>query len=334
MISFELGVDDLADTRFAISPVQEILCSLWALRDPGRYALHLPWRRAALAATEPDDLTILLALVGESRALPDFLTPRPESFAPAAEDQIAQIRRTPVSIVRRDIRATHAPGPLPVPVRDADAPQDADVRRLRDLLCDVLVRYWDRTLRPDWPRMRTLLEADVVYRARRLAVGGARSLFADMHPSVTWEVGALRIDRMIGRHRVAAAGRGLLLLPSVFAYKPIPPMSPDEPPWLAYPARGIATLWAAPPHASAAALSALIGAPRARLLHLLAEPLPTIEIANRLRVTPGAVSQHLRVLHGAGLVSRARSGRLVLYRRSALGDELAGLTPAADGQPG
>lgn len=327
MISFELDVDDLADTRFALSPVQEILCSLWTLRDPGRYALHLPWRRAALAATTPDDLTVLLALVGESRALPDFLTPRPESFTPAVEDQLARIRRTPVEIVRRDLLATHAPGRLPAPVRDAETPRDADVRRLRDMLCEVLLRYWDRALQPDWPRMRSLLEADVVYRARQLAVGGARSLFVDMHPNVTWHDGVLRIDRMIGRHRVAAAGRGLLLLPSVFAYKPVPPMSPDESPWLAYPARGIATLWATPPSASAAALSALIGAPRARLLHLLAEPLPTIEIARRLRVTPGAISQHLRVLHGAGLVSRARSGRLVLYRRSALGDELADSAP-------
>ncbi|MFG1928059.1 ArsR family transcriptional regulator [Cryptosporangium sp. NPDC048952] len=324
MIHFDLDVDDLADTRFAISPVQETLCSLWVLRDPGRYALHLPWRRAALAATDTDDLTTLLALVGESRALPDFLTPRPGSFAPTMEEQIAQVRRTPLDIVRRDMLATHAPGPLPIPVRDADSPHDADVRRLRDVLCDVVVRYWDRTLRPDWPRMRTLLEADVVYRARRLAVGGARSLFADIHTNVTWEDGALRIDRMIGRHRVAADGRGLLLLPSIFAYKPIPPMSPDEPPWLAYPARGIATLWTTTPHATSAALSALIGVPRTRLLRLLEEPLPTIDIAHRLRVTPGAISQHLRVLHGAGLVNRARSGRLVLYRRSSLGDELIG----------
>jgi hypothetical protein len=42
MIRFLLDVEDLANTRFAISPLQETLGSLWALRDPGRYALHLP----------------------------------------------------------------------------------------------------------------------------------------------------------------------------------------------------------------------------------------------------------------------------------------------------
>ena len=47
-----------------------------------------------------------------------------------------------------------------------------------------------------------------------------------------------------------------------------------------------------------------------------------MELARRLRVTPSAVSQHLRVLHATGLVTRARDGRQVLYRRSGLADRL------------
>ncbi|MEU5995094.1 ArsR family transcriptional regulator [Spirillospora sp. NPDC047418] len=39
-------------------------------------------------------------------------------------------------------------------------------------------------------------------------------------------------------------------------------------------------------------------------------------------MTPSAVSQHLRILHDAGLLTRARDGRHVLYRRSPLGDQL------------
>ncbi|MEV4811411.1 hypothetical protein AB0J96_16380 [Micromonospora avicenniae] len=61
------------------------------------------------------------------------------------------------------------------------------------------------------------------------------------------------------------------------------------------------------------------------------------------------MSQYLRVLHATGLVTRARHGRHVLYRRSRLGDQLAapahgplrprsvnGLPPAppAGGPPG
>ncbi|MFD0573580.1 ArsR/SmtB family transcription factor [Kitasatospora gansuensis] len=70
------------------------------------------------------------------------------------------------------------------------------------------------------------------------------------------------------------------------------------------------------------ALELLLGAPKARLLALLDEPTSTTELAARLGVTPGAVSQHLTVLHATRLVTRTRSGRLVLYARSPLGDQL------------
>ncbi|MFF4778143.1 helix-turn-helix domain-containing protein [Microtetraspora fusca] len=210
--------------------------------------------------------------------------------------------------------------------RDRDATADeASVVRLRDAVCDLLRQYWEIAVKPMWPQMRLVLEADMTYRARQLAVGGARLLFAGMHPSLRWHDGVLHIDKMISHHRVAAAGRGLLLMPSVFAHKPAPPLSPEEPPSLVYPSRGVATLWTAAPATDEPALVSLLGPPRARLLRLLEEPLPTAELARRLRATPSAVSQHLRVLYATGLVTRARDGRQVLYRRSSLGDRLAGV---------
>lgn len=327
MISFELDVEDLADTRFAISPLGETVCSLWVLHEPGRYALHLPWLRFVHRNLDGLDTRLLLSLVGESRALPDFLTPRPRSFAPAVDEELATVRATPLEIVRRDLLATHAPGPLPDVLRDAAAPGEGPILALLDAICDLLQHYWEMALEPAWPQMRLVLEADMMYRARQLATGGARLLFADMHPNLRWRDGVLHIDEMIGSHRVLASGRGLLLIPSLFAYKPVPPLSPDEPPWLAYPSRGVATLWAPPPEADATALASLLGSPRARLLRLLGEPLPTVEIARRLRVTPSAVSQHLQVLHATGLATRTRDGRYVLYRRSSLGDQLAGPQP-------
>jgi len=59
------------------------------------------------------------------------------------------------------------------------------------------------------------------------------------------------------------------------------------------------------------------------MLTALAEPCSTTALARRLQITPGAVSQHLSVLHDAGLVTRSRVGRLVLYRRNRSGDMLA-----------
>ncbi|WP_214415501.1 ArsR/SmtB family transcription factor [Sphaerisporangium fuscum] len=322
MISFVLGVEDLADTRFALSPLHETVLSLRVLRDPGLYALHLPWRRSVLGELAALDTRLLMSLVAEKLTLPDFLTPRPAGFAPAFEEELAVVRATSPDLVRRDLLAAHAPGPLPEVLREAC---DTSVAELRDSVCELLRQYWDLAIRPRWPQMRLVLEADMTYRARRLAVGGARLLFADMHPNLRWHDGVLHVDKVMGGYRTEASGRGLLLVPSVFAHKPAPPVSPEEPPLLAYPSRGVATLWAEAPAADAAALTSLLGAPRARLLGLLGEPLPTVEIARRLRVTPSAVSQHLRVLHATGLVTRARDGRQVLYRRSDLGDRLTGL---------
>ncbi|MFE5164221.1 ArsR/SmtB family transcription factor [Streptomyces sp. NPDC056697] len=323
MISFVLDVEDLADTRFAVSPLNETVFSLRVLHDPGLSAVHLPWRRSVLGGLGGLDTELLMSLVARRRTLPDFLTPRPASFAAAFEDELAVVRRTPPGLVRRDLPATHAPDPLPPALRDATAADDAPVAALRDTICALLRQYWEIAIKPRWPQMRLVVEADMTYRARQLAMGGARLLFADMHPNLRWHNGVLYIAKMISRHQVAASGRGLLLLPSVFAHKPAPPVSPEEPPSLVYPSRGVATLWASAPTDGAPALVSLIGAPRARLLGLLDEPLPTVELARRLRVTPSAVSQHLRVLHATGLVTRARHGRQVLYRRSTLGDRLA-----------
>ncbi|MGW7027853.1 ArsR family transcriptional regulator [Streptomyces xanthophaeus] len=338
MISFELGVEDLAHTRFAVSPLGETVLSLRVLRDPGLSALHLPWRRSVLGRIGELDTELLLSLVAQRLTLPDFLTPRPTSFEPAFEEELDLVRRTPPDLVRRDLHAAHEPAPLPAPLHAATASGDGPVTALRDTLCTLLHRYWELAVQPFWTQIRLVAEADMTYRARQLARGGARLLFADVHPQLRWEAdgarGVLHVDRTIGGYHTKASGRGLLLVPSVFAHKPAPPVGPQEPPSLLYPSRGVATLWAPLPAddpagrgAAGPAVRALLGAPRARLLGLLAEPLATIELARRLRVTPSAVSQHLSVLYAAGLVTRARQGRQVLYRRSPLGDQLTAGRP-------
>lgn len=340
MIRIELGVEDLANTRFGISPLAETVLSLRALVDPSQHTLHLPWLRAVGTRLDASDAHLLRSLVGPSlippdfrgtpsRALPDFLTPRPARFAPHIEDELATIRATASEIVRRDLLATHAPDPVPQPLQSVIRPGRRATVRLLSAICDALHRYWEGALAPSWPAMRLVLEADTTHRARQLATGGARLLFADMHPNIRWSDGALSITEMIGQHTVAADGRGLLLMPSIFAPKPAPPLDPAEPPSLTYPSRGISTLWAPPPEPDPTALVDLLGRTRALLLQMLDEPLPTVEIARRLKITPSAVSQHLQVLHTTGLLTRARDRRHVLYRRASIGDQLIGNTDQA-----
>lgn len=335
MIRIELGVEDLVNTHFGISPLTETVFSLWALTDPSRHTLHLPWLRAARGHLDPDDARLLSALVGParippdfrgnpSRPLPDFLTPRPVRFISRFQDELRVVRATPADIVRRDLVATHAPGPPPHELRPATSSDDPTIAVLLNAICDALERHWEQSLAPSWADMQLVLEADTTYRARQLATGGALLLFTDIHPNLRWSDGVLSITEMVDHHTVAAAGRGLLLIPSIFAYKPVPPLDPDEPPSVAYPSRGIGTLWSPPPEPDVAALVDLLGRTRAVLLEMLEEPLATVELARRLKVTPSAVSQHLQVLHATDLIIRDRDRRQVLYRRSPIGDQLHG----------
>jgi DNA-binding transcriptional ArsR family regulator len=118
-------------------------------------------------------------------------------------------------------------------------------------------------------------------------------------------------------------------------------VDPPWPPALIYPARGVAALWeqsgrAAPGRAApgrerpGTALDRLLGPSRAAVLIALEEPASTTQLVATLGQSLGGIGDHLAVLREAGLISRARSGRSVLYRRTPVGDALA----AADGGAG
>jgi len=318
MIEMRLRVADLAETSFAVSPLQETVFSLWVWRAPGRQAFHLPWRRASAAAWGGCDVEMLDALVAPRRWVPDFLTPRPATPLTEFAAELAIVGATPAQRVADGLLTAYDGAPLPAVL--GGRPDVALARMVA-----ALSEYWQACLEPWWPRIRAVLEADIVYRSRQLALGGARALFADLDSRVRWADGVLYVDRLPGvDYVIDIDGRGLPLVPSLFCRGAITYISAEEPPLITYPARGRATVWQTADVATDAALAELLGVPRARLLTLLDRPASTTELAHRLAVSPSAVSQHLRVLRAAGLLARARSGRAVLYLRSPLGDQLVG----------
>lgn len=112
----------------------------------------------------------------------------------------------------------------------------------------------------------------------------------------------------------AAAQVDLALL---YAAVPVPTQ-----PALRYPTRGIGTLWEARHIPPPAALADVLGSSRARLLAEPDTPASTAGLARRTGLSPGGVSQHLSLLRAAGLVARHRTGRVVLYARTARGEAL------------
>ncbi|MFD5088453.1 ArsR/SmtB family transcription factor [Kitasatospora sp. NPDC058406] len=325
MHRFKLGLADLATTWFACSPIQEASLSLRMWTHPGVYAFQSPAFERLRPAFERLDSTLLLSLVSPNRWVPDFLTPRPVTPSPDFRTELATVRALPPEQLRPELELTFQLDRRPMPAVLADGL--ADPARLLARIADALEEYWECCLAPGWwPQARAVLEADLVYRARVLAQQGAAALFADLDRRLHWADGLLSINRhwSDGDGEITVDGRGLVLVPTFFARGAITMISNDRAPQISYPARGQAGMADPRPPATPRALEQLLGAPKSRLLTLLAEPATTTDLAYRLGVTAGAVSQHLAVLHATGLVTRARHGRSVLYARSPLGDELAG----------
>lgn len=320
-MEYVLSEQDLLDVRFAISPLGELTLSLRALHDPGRYPWHLPFVRRVLAQVDPVDLAMLRALTNQRAWTPDYLTPAPTSPLTRFADQLDQIRRTPPAEVARDLAGVHGER---LPTELAGDPAAAGHR-----IADTLGRYWDVVFAPVWDRMRTVLEADVVYRGRVMTDQGPAQMFSGLSERITFDSPAVRIavPRPQPR-RVETGGRGLTLCPSLFVARTAVPIYDDATPLIMYAARGVGTLWEPGSAAPApAALAAVIGEVRARLLTELTEltePASSTELALRSGVTASAVNQHLRALRAAGLLTAARHGRSMLYRRSELGDGLVG----------
>jgi len=335
LIRIELGQEDLLASRFALSPLGELGNLLHHLGNSAGHPNRLPppvrarWSgRFAEMRAEPG-IRAMLAL--QSRAYSaDFVAPPPAGMAQTIADDLAVVRATPAALAREEIgRALHQ-GRQP----DRDVQAFLTGQDVVGRLADALETAWTQLIGPDWPQLRAIIERDVVHRAGQLTRAGWAAALTGMHDDVAWRNGGLEIRRPEAGHAVLG-GRGLLFVPSVFVYPGLAVYL--DPPWrpaLVYPARGSAALWEQQPAAMPGSLQRLLGASRARLLLTLDEPASTTQLAATAGLSLGAVGGHLRILLDAGLLSRARAGRSVLYRRTPTGDALIAAQPQPEPQPG
>lgn len=324
-IRIHLTSDDLAEIRFAFSPMWELGMSVKkALADPAKHALHLPWVTQARRALKGHDISLLLDLIPhEAHWMPDFLTPPPDTPFPEFEEELDRVVTTPAVTVASEMAKLR--GELGGSLTPGAERMGSDPERWLPVLGEQMQRYWKLTLAEHWPRIRALHEGDVMYRARRLALGGAEALFEDLHPAVTWHDGTIVIDKQYDAD-VEPGGDGLLLIPVVFDWPGIASLfGPGWQTTLSYSPRGIADLWEPAPPSRTGAMDELIGGTRADILRVLEVPMTTSELAARLHLTPAAVSQQLGVLRRAGVVDAQRQGRGVYSSRTQLGASLLDL---------
>jgi len=307
MIELSFTAADVAYTRFAFSPLWEVAASVLVLKGELGQGIQDRWTTQALDRLRGFDWR-LLADVVPARVIPSFVCPPPTAPLPDLDGELAALRATPADEIARQVAVVPD---ITTPPPDAGA------------LADVIAEYWDRVLAPFWPRVHRLLEADLLYRARRLTTGGASALFADLNPAVRWRDDRLLLDHPSVSTRRGLRGKGLLLVPSAFTWPRVFSISsPGWQPTVRYPARGVAELWVDRTVTPSAALVGVLGVSRARLLAELDHPASTTDLAGRIGLTPGGVSQHLTALKAAGLVSAHRVGRQVHYARTAVAESL------------
>nr|PZN51604.1 MAG: hypothetical protein DIU68_16175 [Chloroflexota bacterium] len=322
MISIELQPTDLANIRFAYSPLVELSMSYKRLRADGA-SLFPRWADEVRHALHDTPLPYMDALILPRDYVADFITPTPTRREVEIEEEFARVRETPHETIRKNVRTLIAlDGESPERLHFLAHPDEA-----LDRLLDEMRLYWNRTLAAYWPRIIDVLENDVLFRARELALDGAECLFVNLSPIVRFRPNVIQLHKEYyycdPTTEYSLDGRGLNLVPVIFACRDLSwQVSPEWAPMFIYGARGAGLWYGAPLPDPEEALQLALGSGKARLLVALKTPAHTSELARRLNITSGAVSQQLGRLNQAGLVEPKRSSNKVYYHLTPRGQKL------------
>ena len=310
MIDFmRLGfeVDDLAETRFAISPLRHALFAALCVHHPELAAPGSIWRDATAAM--PFRATPLLELLGRAGARAQLYGRLLWVEAPLPD--------TGRITLGDELDAISALGEEPAG-RPACAP---DYDQAVGVLADGLHHIFRRLLAPEWPGIRRCLEADLVRRTQAALDGGFGPMLGELSPRLTWTDRGLQINGG-PEGAVPLRGNGLVVGPIASAardYLGIA-ISPDRRrSLLSYPVPGTRS---APESPGPDTLAALVGPSRARALRAIGDGCRTGELALRLGVSASTASEHAATLRNAGLLRTHRDGRAVRHTLTSLGAHL------------
>jgi hypothetical protein len=139
MLRIPFAAADLANVRFAISPLLELHHSVRALAEPEARGVHLAWIATTRGQVPAADLSLLQALRPRHAYSPDFIHPPPRSPLTELEDELTLLVQTPAEQIRSEIvRAYERRSRVPAVLRPFIEDPPAAVNRL----ADVVRAYW------------------------------------------------------------------------------------------------------------------------------------------------------------------------------------------------
>lgn len=322
MITVTLGAHALASARFAISPIRTLSQLLFVFHNRP-YQLEPAVDRRIATALRDHDLRLAARLLGGNHCgyTPGFLTPPLHSFDADLHSELHSLVTSPAEQIGSDIRdflrgATPARGTGPVSRQDTitilEALKQGEAHLARTL-ADQLRYLWDTVLAASWPSFHDRMEADIAQRSTTIARDGYITMISRMCPTLAWHDGSLHIaggpfrptDLGPEPHRHA---ENVIFAPSAFTPTLMVRMDRDSTLTVCYP------LPRRPAAIPAGGIATIIGQTRAQILAALATSRTTQQLAQDLHLTPGTISYHLQLLHRAGLITRTRLSRHVLYQ--------------------
>jgi DNA-binding transcriptional ArsR family regulator len=314
MGTWQISADLLARSRFVVSPRIETVGALNDLvrpADPEGRALVAAHGEAfrAMLDEHPVRRTVL-DHSWKPRWISDWLCLPPSAGGRTFEEELDDVRDLGDDIVREYLAESSPERDLPgVLLRDG----------VTEHAVELLEWVWTHVLATDWARRERILRADVVSRTSRLATQGWAAVLRDLGRDREWVgAGHLRINNYDLPSRVLPDDADLFFVPVNHKARWVGWLLPRRYA-VYYPVTGaLARVDAGTPDG----LERLVGRSRARLLSALDSPSSTTGLAAVTGMPIGSVGDHLKVLLAAGVVLRRRSGREVLYWRTALGDAL------------
>jgi hypothetical protein len=173
-IKIHVTPSDLLETRFAYNPLIELSISYRILGKPEWHHLYPKWVDDAQRALHGIKLPFMQATIrSDVGYIPDFLTPTPTVVQLSLEHEIQRMLANPDDLVRKNIqRLIEKGGESDILQFFLTHPQEA-------LLClaEELRLYWRRALEPYWSSLTAVLDGDVIYHARQMALYGPEQMF-------------------------------------------------------------------------------------------------------------------------------------------------------------